>query len=97
MPFVIVGAAGSLNYLQRYGFKTFAGVLDESYDSETNDIRRIEMVTKLLAELDTLSIRERQQIHRACLPMVEHNYNHFYCGGFSDVLWQELTGMLNGI
>jgi hypothetical protein len=97
MPFVLVAPAGSLEYMKSYGFKTFAGVLDESYDLETNDIRRIELVTKLLAELDTLSIRERQQIHRACLPMVEHNYNHFYCGGFSNVLWQELTGMLNGI
>jgi hypothetical protein len=97
MPFVLVAPAGSLEYLRSYGFKTFASVFDESYDLETNDIRRIELVTKLLAELNNLSIKERQQIHRACLPMVEHNYNHFYRGGFTDVLWQELIGMLNGI
>jgi hypothetical protein len=97
MPFVLVAPAGSLEYLRSYGFKTFASVLDERYDSEPNDIRRIELVTKLLAELDNLSIKERQQIHRACLPMVEHNYNHFYRGGFGDVLWKELVGMLNGI
>ena len=97
MPFVLVAPAGSLEYMRSYGFKTFDGIFDESYDLETNDIKRVEKVVQLLKDLDNLSIRERQQIHRACLPRVEHNYNHFYCGGFSDVLWLELTGMLEGI
>jgi hypothetical protein len=97
MPFVLIAPAGSLEYLRSYGFKTFASVFDESYDSETNDIRRIELVTKLLRELDALSIKERQQIHRACLPMVEHNYKHFYSGAFGSVLWTELVAMLEGL
>jgi hypothetical protein len=75
MPFVLVATAGSLEYLQSYGFKTFNGIFDESYDTETDDILRIEHVTKLLKDLDELSLKERQQIHRACLPIVEHNYN----------------------
>ena len=97
MPFVLIAPAGSLEYMRSYGFQTFASVLDESYDLETNDIVRIEKVTRLLKELDDLSVRERQQLHRHMLPMVEHNYNHFYSGGLSDVLWPELVGMLNGI
>ena len=97
MPFVLIAPAGSLEYMRSYGFQTFASVLDESYDLETNDIVRIEKVTRLLKELDDLSVRERQQLHRHMLPMVEHNYNHFYRGGLSDVLWPELVGMLNGI
>jgi hypothetical protein len=97
MPFVLVAPAGSLEYMRSYGFKTFASVFDESYDSETNDILRIELVTKLLGELNALSIKERQQIHRACLPIVEHNYNHFYRGDFGSVLWAELVAMLKGL
>jgi hypothetical protein len=97
MPFVLVAPAHSLEYMRSYGFKTFNTVIDESYDTETDDIVRIEKVTNLLKDLDSLSVRERQQIHRACLPMVEHNYNHFYQGGLSDILWTELTGMLNGL
>ena len=97
MPFVLVAPAGSLAYLREYGFRTFAGILDESYDDETDDIRRIERVTQLLKDLDTLSVKERQQIHRYCLPRVEHNYNHFYHGGLTDRLWTELITMLNGI
>jgi hypothetical protein len=97
MPFVLVAAAGSLEYLREYGFQTFNGIFDESYDTETDDIVRVEKVTQLLKELDALSPTERKQIHRACLPIVEHNYNHFYRGGFADILWTELLGMLNNL
>lgn len=97
MPFVLVAPAGSLAYLREYGFKTFSDVFDESYDLETNDIRRVERVTQLLKDLDSLSLEERQEIHRKCLPIVEYNYNHFYNGGLTDILWTELLNMLNGI
>lgn len=94
MPFVLVAPAGSLEYMRSYGFKTFADVFDESYDEETDDMRRIERVTDLLKQLNNLTIREKQQIHRACLNTVEHNFHHFYNGSFSTVLWKELTEML---
>ena len=94
MPFVLVATAGSLEYLREYGFKTFAGIIDESYDLETDDIVRIEKVVKLLKDLDNLSVEQRQQIHQACLPIVQHNFNHFYDGGFANILWTELMTML---
>jgi hypothetical protein len=94
MPFVLVATAGSLEYLREYGFKTFDGIIDESYDLETNDVVRIEKVVKLLKDLDNLSVEQRQQIHQACLPIVQHNFNHFYNGGFANILWTELTIML---
>ena len=97
MPFVVVAPAGSLEYMREYGFRTFADVFDESYDEETDDTRRVERVTGLLKDLDDLSSKERLQIHRACLSAVEHNYNHFYRGSFADLLWTELTNMLNGL
>jgi len=97
MPFVLVAPAHSLAYLREYGFRTFDSVFDESYDLESDDVRRIERVTQLLKDLDDLSVHERQQIHQACLPIVEHNYKHFYGGGFADILWKEITGMLEGL
>jgi hypothetical protein len=97
MPFVLVAPAGSLEYMREYGFKTFSSVFDESYDTETDDVRRIERVTKLLKDLDNLSQQEKQKIHRACLPIVEHNYNHFYQGGLTEILWAELNQMLNNL
>lgn len=97
MPFVLMAPAGSLAYMREYGFKTFADIFGENYDLETDDIRRVEMVTALLKSLDSLSVKERQRIHSACLPIVEHNFNHFYNGDFTEVLWTELLEMLNGL
>ena len=95
MPFILVATAGSLKYLRGYGFKTFNGIIDESYDEETDDILRLEKITHLLKEIDNLSAEERLRIHRRCLPIVEHNYNHFYGGNFEKILWEELTGMID--
>jgi hypothetical protein len=97
MPFVLVAPAGSLEYLREYGFKTFSGIFDETYDAETDDLKRMEQVIKLLKDINSLSNKERQQLHRACIPIVEHNFNHFYRGGFGDILWKELVGMLKGL
>jgi hypothetical protein len=95
MPFVLVAPAHSLEYMRSYGFRTFDGIFDESYDQETDDIKRIEKVTQLLKELDSLSVAERHQIHRACLPIVKHNFEHFYGTGLENILWPELINMLN--
>jgi hypothetical protein len=95
MPFVLVAPAHSLEYLRSYGFQTFHGIFDESYDEETNDIQRIEKVTGLLKDLNSLSAKEKQQLHSACLPIVEHNFEHFYGTGFEKILWTELTNMLD--
>ena len=97
MPFVLMAPAHSLPYMRSYGFKTFGNIFDESYDEETDDIKRVERVVKLLKELDDLPVAERWSIHQACLPIVEHNYNHFYNGGLTEILWKELTGMLRGL
>jgi hypothetical protein len=96
MPFVIVGTRGSLEYLRSYGFRTFDGIWDESYDLEDDSIR-IERIASLLRSLDELPQQAKQDLFEACYEVVEHNWNHFYGGGFEAVLWQELNEMLNGI
>jgi hypothetical protein len=97
MPFVIVGTKGSLAYLQKYGFKTFSELWDESYDDEPNDQIRIEKIATVLKSLDSMTIQQRQDLHHRARAIVEHNYNHFYGGAFEKILWDELNDMLNSI
>jgi hypothetical protein len=97
MPFVVVGTAGSLDYLRRYGFKTFDSLWDESYDAENNDVVRIEKIGQLLAELDQLSQIEKQQLFSHASTIAQYNYEHFYFGGFEKILWTELTSMLESM
>jgi len=96
MPFVIVGTQGSLKYLRSYGFRTFEGIWDESYDSAEDDVR-IERIASLLSSLDELPIEAKQDLFDQAQQVIEHNWNHFYGGGFEKILWQELQEMLNGI
>ena len=94
MPFIIVGTQGSLKYLRSYGFKTFGHLWDESYDDEPDDSKRIEKIAQVLQHLEK---SDRQYIFESAWEIIQHNWNHFYGGGFEAVLWQELQGMLNDI
>ena len=94
MPFILVAPPHSLAYLREYGFKTFAPYIDESYDLIEDPIDRVEAVTLILSEIQARSAAAKIELHQQLLPIVEHNYNHFYRGGFADVLWRELNSML---
>ena len=94
MPFVIVGTQGCLKYLRSYGFKTFGDFWDESYDDEPNDHLRIEKIAHTLKKLDMLETKHKNDILHSAKEVIEHNWNHFYGGGFETVLWAELTTML---
>jgi hypothetical protein len=97
MPFILVAPAYSLKYLREYGFRTFAPYIDESYDSITDDIKRIERVTHILLEIQARSAAAKNALWQQLLPIVEYNRNHFYRGGFRDRLETELTTMLAGL
>ena len=94
MPFVLSAPAGSLAYLKQYGFKTFDSVWDESYDTETEDNNRPGVLSRLLFNLDQQTDEEKNIMFQKCIPIIEHNWNHFYGGGFEKILWNELTLML---
>jgi hypothetical protein len=94
MPFVLVSNAGSLRYLKKYGFRTFGDIWDESYDSELDDFIRLEKIADLLKSFDGMSTSMLQEIQQACRSIVQHNFNHFYNGGFERILWSEFSSML---
>jgi hypothetical protein len=50
-----------------------------------------------LRSLDELTIEGRQDLFEMAKPIIEHNWNHFYSGGFEAVLWTELQEMLDGV
>lgn len=92
-PFVLVSCQGSLEYLRRYGFKTFGDFWNEDYD-EKDDNLRISRIGKLLADIDSMSLKEKQQLQKQLAPVVEYNFNWFYSREFETLLWHELTDMI---
>ena len=88
-PFMLLAAPGNLAYLRSYGFKTFDGIIDESYDQIQDPDARIEAVVKQLAWYCQLSDQDKMAVIIAINDIVEYNFHHFY-GEFRHIITQEL-------
>jgi hypothetical protein len=88
-PFMLLGAVGNLAYLKSYGFKTFDGIIDESYDTIQDNDLRTEAVVAQIAWYCALSSEEKQSVIEAIAPIVEYNFHHFY-GEFKHIITKEL-------
>ena len=89
-PFMLMGAVNNLAYLKSYGFKTFDRWIDESYDSETDPDKRIEMIVAELEKLCKLSNTELTTMYQEMQDILEFNFNHFY-GSFKKIIVNELV------
>lgn len=77
-PFVYFGNAGALREMRKLGFQTFSPLIDESYDDETDPVRRM---AAAFAELERLLAMSRDELHQVYLelwPALSHNYWHFH-------------------
>jgi hypothetical protein len=97
MPFVLGAPHGSLAYLRQYGFKTFNTIWSEEYDTVQDDNSRLGRLMNLLGKLDQQTEQEKNEMFQRCIPIIQHNWNHFYGGGFEKILWAELNTMLHNL
>lgn len=73
-PFVIVGAPGTLQALKNLGYRTFDHVIDNSYDLETDNTRRWQMI---LTAIQQIQEQDPDLWFARCLDDVIHNQQHF--------------------
>ena len=88
-PFMLLAGPSNLAYLRSYGFKTFEGIIDESYDTIQDPDARIDAVVRQLVWYCALSTEEKQRVIEAIAPIVEYNFHHFY-GEFKHIITREL-------
>jgi hypothetical protein len=68
--FVYIGAAGALKDLRHLGFKTFDGIIDESYDLEPNNQKRWAMA---FDQIKSVCAQRPEDLYVSALPIIEHN------------------------
>lgn len=68
--FIVISGMHFLKNLKSLGFKTFEGVIDESYDNEPNDEKRWNMA---LEQVKLLCQQDQKTILKAIVPIVLHN------------------------
>jgi len=75
-PFLSVGNVNCLKELQNLGFKTFHPHIDESYDTESNPIKRMRLLEIELQKLANMSIKEVHQLYYSITDILTHNQAH---------------------
>lgn len=75
-PFIIVSRPYSLEKLRELGYKTFSPYIDESYDNETDDYKRLFMIIKETKRLSNLTDSELEEFLIGMREVVEYNYQH---------------------
>jgi hypothetical protein len=71
--FVVFGSQGLLQRLHKQGYKTFHGVIDESYDNEPDNVKRWSMAFEQVLKLATANHTE---VYNEIEPILTHNHNH---------------------
>lgn len=84
-PFVCVAAAGTLQFLRSYGFKTYGDYIDETYDMISDPSLRLCYLIKTLKDCLNQPIREYQQMLR----IARFNQQRFFSDDFINCVLDE--------
>ena len=74
-PFILVSVPRTLELLRELGYKTFSPWIDESYDLETDDNKRLLMVAREIERLSNLTPEELTNYLNGVRDTCEHNLN----------------------
>ena len=75
MPFLMISSPYTLKYLKKLGYKTFNKWWDESYDDELDLDTRLNMIIKILEDLNKKREKELVEMLEEMRPIIEHNHN----------------------
>jgi hypothetical protein len=90
-PFILMAGPGSLAYLRSYGFRTFSDFWNEDYDQEPNTLKRMEMITRSMSQIQHLSQSDWIKINE----IAEYNKQHFFSEKFINQIVDELKTNLD--
>ena len=88
-PFMLASGANSLDFLKRYGFETFHPFINESYDNETDPVKRLSKLLDEMERIAQLSDSVRQATIEAINDIACHNQQVFFSDQFFDQVIEE--------
>ena len=74
--FIVIAGQHYLRNLRSLGFKTFDGIIDETYDSEPNNEIRWQMA---IEQAISLTDNNQQEIYDRCKDIFNHNQHTIRC------------------
>ena len=88
-PFILAATPESLKYLQQYGFKTFNGLIDESYDLIVDPRKRLEAIAQEMKRIHCLEPDEKKSLWHKLYNIAEHNKKLFFSTEWQDSIIKE--------
>lgn len=85
-PFLLMATAGSLKYLQQYGFETFGKLIDETYDQIVNPRQRLQAVIAEMTRIAALPQESKTQLFVAMNTIALRNQQRFFNGLHDQVI-----------
>lgn len=85
-PFLLMATAGSLKYLQQYGFETFGELINETYDQIVNPRQRLQAVIAEMTRIAALPQESKTQLFVAMNTIALRNQQRFFNGLHDQVI-----------
>jgi hypothetical protein len=92
-PFILAATAGSLQYLRNYGFETFDGLIDESYDAILDSGERLDAIVKEMKRIAELDSSAKQVLYTKLHEISQRNRHRFFNGLFGQVIQEYKTNL----
>ena len=93
-PFMILNGPGALETIRSYGFKTFQPYINESYDSEQDPGKRMNMVLAEMRRINNSSKKYQKFIWDGCAEIAAYNKKLFFNDKF---LWRVKTELRRNV
>lgn len=77
-PFLLAATPGSLEYLREYGFQTFHGLIDETYDTISDPRERLQALVQELRRISSLPTQQKQELWAQLYKIAEYNQTLFF-------------------
>jgi hypothetical protein len=72
-PFIILGTHGILKHLRNKGYKTFDGIIDESYDNIVDETDRLLTIVNEIKRLSSLTSEQVLEFNNKIKDIVDYN------------------------
>jgi len=73
-PFIVAGRPGLLRYLKELGYQTMHPFINEDYDLEEDDDKRLLMILQEISRLCELTDEQWINIYKDLAPRLDHNF-----------------------
>lgn len=88
-PFILVSTPGSLQYLRDYGFKTFSGLIDESYDQIQDPAERLQFIINEMHRIKSMPTETKLQFFRQLNEIANYNKMLFFSNSWQQQIINE--------